>query len=93
MCSGILNLICNRINSAKSNVHSIPGIGIFPATRAPTSDLNVTLGLALSSPNVRYGDLDGHFDLTNDPTQPGFLFEDGWLVARDVPGLGCTVEL
>jgi L-alanine-DL-glutamate epimerase-like enolase superfamily enzyme len=51
------------------------------------------LGLALSSPNVRYGDLDGHFDLVNDPTRPGFFFEDGWLVSRDVPGLGCTVEL
>ena len=51
------------------------------------------LGLALSSPNVRYGDLDGHFDLVGDPTRPGFTFEDGWLVARDVPGLGCTVEL
>lgn len=51
------------------------------------------LGLALSSPNVRYADLDGHFDLVGDPTQPGFSFEDGWLVARDVPGLGCTVDL
>jgi L-alanine-DL-glutamate epimerase-like enolase superfamily enzyme len=51
------------------------------------------LGLALSSPNVQYGDLDGHFDLVDDPTMPGFTFEDGWLVARDVPGLGCTVDL
>jgi L-alanine-DL-glutamate epimerase-like enolase superfamily enzyme len=51
------------------------------------------LGLALSSPNVHYGDLDGHFDLVGDPSRPGFLFEDGWLVARDVPGLGCTVDL
>jgi L-alanine-DL-glutamate epimerase-like enolase superfamily enzyme len=51
------------------------------------------LGLALSSPNVRYGDLDGHFDLVNDPSRQAFLFKDGWLVARDVPGLGCTVEL
>jgi len=51
------------------------------------------LGLALSSPNVRYADLDGHFDLVNDPTVPGFRFEDGWLIATDVPGLGCTVEL
>jgi L-alanine-DL-glutamate epimerase-like enolase superfamily enzyme len=51
------------------------------------------LGLALSSPNVRYGDLDGHFDLVDDPTVAGFTFEDGWLVARDVPGLGCTVDL
>jgi L-alanine-DL-glutamate epimerase-like enolase superfamily enzyme len=51
------------------------------------------LGLALSSPNVRYGDLDGHFDLVDDPTRPSFFFQDGWLVARDVPGLGCTVDL
>jgi len=51
------------------------------------------LSFALSSPNVRYGDLDGHLDLADDPTMPGFLLEEGWLVARDVPGLGCTVEL
>jgi L-alanine-DL-glutamate epimerase-like enolase superfamily enzyme len=51
------------------------------------------LGLALSSPNVKYGDLDGHFDLIDDPSRPSFLFEDGWLAPTDVPGLGCTVEL
>ncbi len=51
------------------------------------------LAFALSSPSVRYGDLDGHFDLVNDPTVPGFIFEEGWLIATDVPGLGCTVEL
>ena len=51
------------------------------------------LGLALSSPSVRYGDLDGHFDLLDDPTEAGFFFENGWLVSRDVPGLGCTVNL
>jgi L-alanine-DL-glutamate epimerase-like enolase superfamily enzyme len=51
------------------------------------------LGLALSSPNVRYGDLDGHFDLQDDPSVPGFQFLDGWLIATDTPGLGCTVDL
>ena len=51
------------------------------------------LGFALSSPNVRYGDLDGYFDLLDDPTVPGFRLEEGVLVATDVPGLGCTVEL
>ena len=51
------------------------------------------LALALSSPNIRYGDLDGHFDLENDPTIPGFTFQDGWLIASESPGLGCRVEL
>lgn len=51
------------------------------------------LSFALSSPNVQFGDLDGHLDLVNDPTLPGFHLEEGWLVATDVPGLGCAVEL
>jgi L-alanine-DL-glutamate epimerase-like enolase superfamily enzyme len=51
------------------------------------------LSFALSSPNVRYGDLDGHFDLVGDPSVPGFLLEEGYLTATDVPGLGCTVDL
>ena len=51
------------------------------------------LSFALSSRNVEYGDLDGHFDLVGDPTLAGFRVEEGWLIATDVPGLGCTVEL
>jgi L-alanine-DL-glutamate epimerase-like enolase superfamily enzyme len=51
------------------------------------------LSFALCSSNVRYGDLDGHLDLIDDPTLPGFRLEDGWLIASEVPGLGCTVNL
>ena len=51
------------------------------------------LSLALSSPNVQYGDLDGYMDLVNDPSMPGFCLEDGWLIASDVPGLGYSVNL
>jgi L-alanine-DL-glutamate epimerase-like enolase superfamily enzyme len=51
------------------------------------------LSFALSSPNVRYGDLDGHLDVINDPTTPGFHLEDGWLITSDIPGLGCSVDL
>ncbi len=51
------------------------------------------LSLALSSPNVRYGDLDGNLDLLDDPSIAGFRLEDGWLIATDVPGLGYRVEL
>ncbi|MEA3375150.1 MAG: enolase C-terminal domain-like protein [Chloroflexota bacterium] len=51
------------------------------------------LSFALSSPNVKYGDLDGHLDLIGDPTVPGFRLEQGWLIATDVPGLGYSVDL
>jgi L-alanine-DL-glutamate epimerase-like enolase superfamily enzyme len=51
------------------------------------------LSFALSSPNVQYGDLDGYLDLVDDPTVAGFLLQEGWLIATDVPGLGCTVDL
>ena len=51
------------------------------------------LSFALSSPGIEFADLDGYLDITNDPTIPSFQMEDGWLVATDVPGLGCTVEL
>jgi L-alanine-DL-glutamate epimerase-like enolase superfamily enzyme len=51
------------------------------------------LGVALSSPNVSYCDLDGHLNLVNDPSQPGFRLENGELIAPEVPGLGCRFDL
>ncbi len=59
----------------------------------PALLISAGLSLALSSPNVRYGDLDGSLDLLNDPSRAGFTLQDGWLVASDVPGLGYSVEL
>jgi len=59
----------------------------------PALLISAGLSLALSSPNVAYGDLDGYLDLINDPSKAGFKLEDGWLVAADVPGLGYTVDL
>jgi L-alanine-DL-glutamate epimerase-like enolase superfamily enzyme len=59
----------------------------------PALLISAGLSFALSSPNVRYGDLDGHLDLINDPSVAGFSLQDGWLVASDAPGLGCKVRL
>ena len=59
----------------------------------PALSIAAGLALALSSPNVRYGDLDGHCDLETDPTVPGFHFENGWLVASEAPGWGCQVDM
>jgi L-alanine-DL-glutamate epimerase-like enolase superfamily enzyme len=51
------------------------------------------LSFALSSPNVKYADLDGYLELQDDPSAPGFDLNEGWLTASEVPGLGCTVNL
>jgi len=51
------------------------------------------LSLALSSPSVRYGDLDGYLSLVDDPSRAGFKLEEGWLIASEVPGLGYSVDL
>ena len=58
----------------------------------PALSIAAGLAFALSSSNVSYGDLDGHFDLENDPSVAGFQFKDGWLIAQETPGLGCTVD-
>jgi L-alanine-DL-glutamate epimerase-like enolase superfamily enzyme len=71
-----------------AQIATMVGCSIEPALL-----ISAGLGLALSSPNVRYGDLDGYLDLINDPSQAGFKLEDGWLIAGDVPGLGYSVEL
>jgi len=59
----------------------------------PAMLISAGLSVALSSPNVTFGDLDGHLHIMNDPSRPGFILEDGWLIASDVPGLGYSVEL
>jgi len=87
-CGG---LRCARqIDAIARAAHVVTMVGCFIE---PALLISAGLSLALSSPNVAYGDLDGSLDLINDPSKAGFQLENGWLVATDVPGLGYTVEL
>jgi len=59
----------------------------------PALLISAGLSYALSSQVVQYADLDGHLDLINNPSVPGFKFEEGWLIAGEIPGLGCKIDL
>ncbi len=58
------------------------------------SQLSIAAGLhfAMSQRNVRFVDLDAHFNLAEDPAS-GVAFENGYLRPSGKPGLGVTVNL
>jgi L-alanine-DL-glutamate epimerase-like enolase superfamily enzyme len=87
---------CGGINNARQMEGVARAVGLVMMVSCLIEPALLTaagLSMALSSPGVGYADLDGYIDLANDPTVPGFRLEEGWLVATDVPGLGCTVDI
>jgi L-alanine-DL-glutamate epimerase-like enolase superfamily enzyme len=87
---------CGGLNAARQMDGIARAVGLVMMVSCLIEPALLTaagLSFALSTPSVGYADLDGYLDLENDPTIPGFQLQDGWLVATDVPGLGCTVAL
>jgi L-alanine-DL-glutamate epimerase-like enolase superfamily enzyme len=86
-CAGVNDaVIINRFAEAADMVTMVGCMGEI--------QLSIAAGLhfALSSENVRFADLDSHFNIVDDPTS-GLRFEDGYLVAPDDPGLGIRTPM
>jgi hypothetical protein len=80
-----------------------PGLGIARIAEAANIDLMwgcmdesvlsiaAALHAAFASPNTRYLDLDGSFDLASDFARGGFALENGVMRTLDRPGLGAEL--
>ena len=71
-CGGLL--CARQIDAIARAARMATMIGCFIE---PALLISAGLSLALSSPNVHYGDLDGYLDLVDDPSQAGFFLEAG----------------
>ncbi|MBN1678637.1 MAG: dipeptide epimerase [Candidatus Thermoplasmatota archaeon] len=81
-CAGVNNAV--TINKFAEAADMLTMVGCMGEIQ-----LSIAAGLhfALSSENVRFADLDSHFNIVDDPTS-GLRFEDGYLIAPEGPGLG-----
>lgn len=76
-----------------ATVAQAAGIGCMLGAMVETKiGMAAATHLAYSHPNILYADLDGHFDLADDPTIGGVETSDGCNYVPDAPGIGVDLD-
>ena len=76
-----------------ATVAQAAGIGCMLGAMVETKvGMAAATHLAYSHPNILYADLDGHFDLADDPTIGGVETIDGCNYVPDAPGIGVDID-
>ena len=76
-----------------ATVAQAAGIGCMLGAMVETKiGMAAATHLAYSHPNILYADLDGHFDLADDPTIGGVETTDGCNYVPDMPGIGVDLD-
>jgi L-alanine-DL-glutamate epimerase-like enolase superfamily enzyme len=82
-CGGVL--AARRLDRALSHAGMMSLVGCMDESCA---SIAAAAHFSAAAESVRWIDLDGHFDLENDPFEGGVTLRDGELVLSDAPGLG-----
>ena len=78
-----------KINAVAEACGTACMLGCMMETRL---GLTAAAHLVSARPNIRYADLDGHFQLKEDPIIGGALWDRGTITLPDDPGIGAEVD-
>jgi len=86
-CGGIIESV--KIDTICKAVKISTMIGCMDESRI---SIAAALHFVLSSPNVKFVDLDGHIDIVDDVAENGFEIINGVMIPSDKYGLGVTLK-
>jgi L-Ala-D/L-Glu epimerase len=84
---------CGGVKAAKEIAEFANSFGIkifWGCNDESVSSISAALHAAYSCSNTQYLDLDGSFELANDPVSGGFLLKNGLMYCLELPGFGIS---